>query len=41
MIADPDIFDRFDLNASLSSPIFGKSTKVQPKAYQTLIIIKT
>ena len=28
-------------DASLSNPIYGNATKVQPKSYQALIIIKT
>ena len=40
MIQDPDVYDRFDLDASRSSAIFGKSTKVQPRSFYALMIIK-
>lgn len=32
--------DSFKLNASLSSSIYGNSTKIQPRAFYALMIIK-
>lgn len=40
MTINPECFDQFNLNASLASSIYGKSSNVQPPAVQALIIIK-